>query len=271
MIYQLADALEKIPHLSLHQAVDAHTWLKQTWPEPVRPHTPAWTLVTQGQLSNRDLVALILAIWADNSIKHPPRYLSWLVQRWQTLPEVPPVDQWERWRLLADLPLSEWGKIGRNEWLELAPRDNRALPFGLDAFIDVEEREGKEADLAYKAALPNVVLETEHNGLDERPGEGTLTIRDIWRATLGQLSLQLNRSTYTNWVEGAKAVSYVDGVLTVRARHVMARDLLTQRLNASIEFDCILVGAAADHYFLYSGFPNAGGHCAAGWPIMSGR
>jgi chromosomal replication initiation ATPase DnaA len=47
--------------------------------------------------------------------------------------------------------------------------------------------------------------------------------------------LQLNRSTYVNWVEGAKAVSYADGVLTVRARHIMARDWLAERLNYSIE------------------------------------
>ena len=239
---QLADAFEQTPHVALHQAVDALTWLQQTWPEPVRPHTPAWTTVTNGQIAIRDLVALILAIWADASIKYPPRYLSWLIQRWQILPNTPPVDHWERWQFLADLSLDEWGGRGRQEWLELTSRDNRTLPFGLDAFIEhqessresgeyVLESKEQEGTISVDASIP----EPANNGLDERPGGGALTILDVWRATLGQLRLQLNRSTYTNWVEGTKAVSYADGVLTVRARHVMARDLLAQRLNVSIE------------------------------------
>jgi chromosomal replication initiation ATPase DnaA len=48
---------------------------------------------------------------------------------------------------------------------------------------------------------------------------------------LGELSLQLNRSTYTNWVHGTKALSYADGVLTVRAKHRMAHDWLTRRIE----------------------------------------
>jgi chromosomal replication initiation ATPase DnaA len=73
------------------------------------------------------------------------------------------------------------------------------------------------------------------DGLDERPGDGAFTISDIWIATLGQLSAQLNRSTYVSWVEGAKPVSYADGILTVRARHFMAREWLSKRLNHIIE------------------------------------
>jgi hypothetical protein len=198
-------------------------------------------MATSGQMAPRDLLALILAIWADASIQHPPRYLSWLVQRWQTLPEVPPVDRWDHWRALADMPLIGWMQKGRREWAELAPRDNRALPFGLDALVaefkGEREINGEQPPPQVyepeppppKSALP------EPDGLDERPGGGTLTVRDIWRATLGQLSLQLNRSTYTNWVEGTKPVSYVDGVLTVRARHLMARHILAERLHQSIE------------------------------------
>ena len=83
--------------------------------------------------------------------------------------------------------------------------------------------------------LPIPAAAQAPDGLDEIPGGGSLTVRDLWRATLGQLSVQLNPSTYTNWVEGTKAVSYADGVLTVCARHGVARDLLAQRLNQSIE------------------------------------
>jgi hypothetical protein len=240
LIDQIAEALKRTPDDSLYSAVDIQTWLQQAWPEPVRPHTPAWVLATNGQITPRDLLALILAIWADTSIQHPPRYLSWLVQRWQTLPEAPPVDRWDEWRALADLPLIDWMRKGRREWAELAPRDNRALPFGLDALVaefrsEEDPNTGNPLPQVEAPKPPPKTAPPEPDGLDERPGGGTLTIRDIWRATLGQLSLQLNRSTYTSWVEGTKPVSYADGVLTVRARHIMARDMLAERLHQSIE------------------------------------
>lgn len=53
-------------------------------------------------------------------------------------------------------------------------------------------------------------------GLDEKPG-GTLTIREIWQATLGQLQMQLNRDTYAH-LRDAKAVRFEDGILTVQPR-----------------------------------------------------
>jgi hypothetical protein len=241
IIDQLADSLDQNPATPLYRCADPQVWLRETWPEPVRPHTPAWVLVTGGQVTPRDLVALILAIWVDSSIKHPPRYLSWIIQRWQTQPDTPPVDHWEEWRALADLPIGEWLDKGRAMWIEQAARDNRALPFGLDALAAAAEPdEGLfppiiSTESAVRRPVEPVPAEATPNGLDERPGTGKLTIREIWRATLGQLSLQLNRSTYVNWVEGAKAVSYADGVLTVRARHIMARDWLAERLNYSIE------------------------------------
>ena len=54
-------------------------------------------------------------------------------------------------------------------------------------------------------------------GLDERPGEGSLTVADIWRATTNQLQLQLNKATYT-YIEGALPVRFEDGALYVRTR-----------------------------------------------------
>ena len=241
LIDQLADQLDQNPAMPLYRCADPENWLQETWPEPVRPHTPAWRLVTGGQVTPRDLVALILAIWADSSIKHPPRYLSWIIQRWQTQPDAPPVDHWEEWCALADLPIGEWLGKGRAMWIERAARDNPALPFGLDTLVaegntSVEFPQPVFApDPAVLPPVESAPVETVPNGLDERPGTGKLTIREIWLATLGQLRLQLNRSTYVNWVEGARAVSYADGVLTVRARHIMARDWLAERLNYSIE------------------------------------
>jgi hypothetical protein len=183
------------------------------------------------------MIALMLAIWSDTAIKHPPRYLSWLIQRWQAQPDVDPVDQWRRWQTLAELPIGQWVDQGRREWLELTSRENRALPFGLDALWSTSslQVEVDEIKILRTQAAMTGPPEQAPNGLDARPGDGTTTISDIWRATLSQLSVQINRSTYQDWVEGTEAVSYTNGVLTVQAKHVMARDWLSKQLNQSIE------------------------------------
>jgi hypothetical protein len=245
LIDQIAEKLDNLPETPLYACAITEIWLQQTWLEPIRPHTPAWNAVKTGQISSRDMIALMLAIWADTAIKHPPRYLSWLIQRWQAQPDISPVDHWEQWQALADMPIGQWADRGQREWLELAPRDNRALPFGLGALFGTISP-AKESLLRLAARQADVdefharaqVGHTSHqpsNGLDERPGNGSTTINDIWQATLGQLSAQINRSTYQEWVEGTQAVSYTNGVLTVQAKHVMAREWLSKQLNSSIE------------------------------------
>jgi chromosomal replication initiation ATPase DnaA len=71
--------------------------------------------------------------------------------------------------------------------------------------------------------------------LDEHPGGGRLSVADIWRATLGQLRLQLNQATYQAWVEGAQAIAYHDGALTVQVRTDASREWLATRLAPVIE------------------------------------
>jgi len=72
-------------------------------------------------------------------------------------------------------------------------------------------------------------------GLDERPGGGLLSVKDIWQAEIGQLSLQLNRSTYDTWLQGAEAVRYEDGVLLVRVRHAYAVEWLQKHLQHVVD------------------------------------
>jgi len=57
---------------------------------------------------------------------------------------------------------------------------------------------------------------TQPVGLDEKPG-GTLTVREIWQATLGQLQLQLNRDTFSQ-LKRAQPARFEAGVLTVRSQ-----------------------------------------------------
>lgn len=54
--------------------------------------------------------------------------------------------------------------------------------------------------------------------LDLRPGEGNLTMRDVWRSVTGQLRLQLNKHTFVTYLHGAEPVRYTDGELVIRPR-----------------------------------------------------
>ncbi len=234
---RIAYALEHTPDLPLYRTASARTWLEQAWAEPVRPHTPAWVQVEQGRVAPRDLVALMLGISADPSVQHAPRYLSWVIQRWQALPDAPPVDRWPEWQALAALPVGEWAARGPGIWRRLVAAEYRALPFGLEALLAEYEAERRAEEPAREgAARPAGEAEpVEGAGLDERPGGGNLTIRDIWIAALGELRVVLDPTIFRMWLEGARPLGYEDGVLTVRARHRAARDELTLRFNASLE------------------------------------
>jgi hypothetical protein len=242
LIDQIAEKLEKTPETPLYNCASVYAWMRDPWPDdPIRPYTPAWTLVVNGQVSPRDLVAAILAIWIEPSIKHPSRYLSWLLQRWSMADhKTEPFLHWERCRALAEMPIGKWFKEGYQEWLEIAPRNNRALPFGLDTldgYDDEADAMLPESESEDEANLPPPPPppENEANGLDEHPGSSPFTIREIWFGAQGRLSAQFNGSTYDNWVAGSKLVSYTDGVITIRARHVMAHFWLSERLNPAIE------------------------------------
>lgn len=56
-----------------------------------------------------------------------------------------------------------------------------------------------------------------------------MTLQDAWVATMGQLKLQLNRSSFQTWVKGAEAVDYEDGVLIVQVKNAYARDWMEKR------------------------------------------
>jgi hypothetical protein len=235
---QLAYALQATPQVPLWQAAPATIWLEGVWDTPIPPHTPAWRIVTSKQVTVHELVALILAVWADSTVESPPLYLSWLMKQWLSNPEYPPISHWTRWRALAALPLAQWNTEGRREWLELTDKDNRTLPFGLDILFDVSQTVQQDNDPPVRDIAWYHKRKAEQDaaaGLSQTLGEKALTIRDVWRVALGQLRAQLGTNTYVNWVEGAHPVSFHDGVLTVQARHALARKYLAERYNHTIE------------------------------------
>ena len=237
----LSAAWQKRPDAPLCEVAPPEVWLRDAWATPVQPHSPAWHSVASQSLSPRDLLALMLAVWGDKSVEHPPRYLSWLVQRWQNAPDMPPVSHWERWQGLAQLPLRDWPSVGRSEWRKLATRTPDLLPFGLERLFSGSWAESPEDEPDEPPAPPPGVpaalppTPPPDNGLDICPEGSFLTIGDIWHAVKGQLSLQLNPATYANWIEGAMAISYSEGILTVQASHSYARDQLARQFKEAIE------------------------------------
>jgi chromosomal replication initiator protein len=61
-----------------------------------------------------------------------------------------------------------------------------------------------------------------------------LTPKDAWSATLGQLQLQLNRSTFDTWLKGSEVLAYEDGEFVIRVRHAYAKDWLDKHLKSQI-------------------------------------
>jgi chromosomal replication initiator protein len=59
--------------------------------------------------------------------------------------------------------------------------------------------------------------------------------QDAWRATQGQLRVQLHRATYDTWVRDCEFVSFDEGVFTLRVRNAYIKDWLEKRLYRSIK------------------------------------
>lgn len=234
----LVDAFQRTPQLPLWEAVPVQVWLEKTWAVPIPPHSPAWRIVTSKKISVHDFVALILAVCADGTVQSPPLYLSWLMKQWMSNREYPPVSNWARWLALAALPLGQWNTDGRQEWLELTDKNNRALPLSLDTLFAASQvqqlpEETESRDIAWYRKRK--AEQDAAAGLSQLVGAKALTIREIWRVALGQLRARLGSDTYVNWFEGAYPVSFHDGVLTIKARHSLARKYLAETYNHAIE------------------------------------
>lgn len=57
-----------------------------------------------------------------------------------------------------------------------------------------------------------------------------MNARDAWLATLGQLRVQLNRSTYDTWLRHAELLGYEDGRFVIMVPNAYARDWIERHL-----------------------------------------
>ncbi|MCH7706721.1 MAG: hypothetical protein IIB33_06705, partial [Chloroflexi bacterium] len=55
--------------------------------------------------------------------------------------------------------------------------------------------------------------------------------KKIWETTLGQLQLQVPRSSYDTWLKGTVGLTLEDGQLTVGATSPFAAELLERRMH----------------------------------------
>lgn len=61
-----------------------------------------------------------------------------------------------------------------------------------------------------------------------------MNAQDAWRATLGQLQIQLNRATYDTWLRHADLLAYEDGRFVISVPHAYAKDWIDRHLLSSM-------------------------------------
>ncbi len=57
----------------------------------------------------------------------------------------------------------------------------------------------------------------------------------VWQATLGELQLQLTKSTYDTWLRDTSLISHEDGAFVVGVENAYAKDWLENRLLSTVK------------------------------------
>ncbi|GAB4406734.1 MAG: chromosomal replication initiator protein DnaA [Anaerolineales bacterium] len=83
-----------------------------------------------------------------------------------------------------------------------------------------------------------------------------LTPLEAWQATLGELQLQLAKSTFDAWLKDTTLVAAEDGVFTIGARNSYARDWLDNRMRGLVKRTLTrIVGRQVDVRFIVDAKP----------------
>ncbi|MBN2304220.1 MAG: chromosomal replication initiator protein DnaA [Anaerolineae bacterium] len=62
----------------------------------------------------------------------------------------------------------------------------------------------------------------------------TLSPKEAWQTTLGQLQLHLSKPSFDTWLKGSEVLAYEDGEFAIRVPHAYAKDWLESHLDALI-------------------------------------
>ncbi len=136
---------------------------------------------------------------------------------------------------LALAPLALALRTVEPEALERERRRQAWPDAAAGAPLGAENAPSAPSDDAQGADNGQAMDEAAGDGLDEKPGRGTLTIGDLWQAELGQLRLQLSAGTFDMWLAGCQPRRYADGMLVVRTGHRYGAEWLTKRLKEEVE------------------------------------
>ena len=61
-----------------------------------------------------------------------------------------------------------------------------------------------------------------------------MSAKTIWKATLGELELQMTRATFDTWLKDTRLLGYEEGVFVVGVRNDYAKDWLENRLRETV-------------------------------------
>lgn len=75
----------------------------------------------------------------------------------------------------------------------------------------------------------------KHGGSNEKEVQGKMNSEHAWQATLGQLQMQMPKSSFDTWVRSAELVSYDKDLFTIGVHNAYARDWLESRLASTVQ------------------------------------
>lgn len=78
-----------------------------------------------------------------------------------------------------------------------------------------------------------------------------MNAEQVWQAVLGELQLQLTKSTFDTWVKNTRVLSYEDGTFVIGVHNAYAKDWLENRLLTTIKRTLIgIVGQTVEIKFV---------------------
>jgi chromosomal replication initiator protein len=83
-------------------------------------------------------------------------------------------------------------------------------------------------------------------------------VHALWEAVLGDLQLQMPRSTFDTWLKSTRVVAYEDGLLVIGTQNAFGKDWLENRLKAKIRRTvCSVFGRSVELRFTVNRQPDA--------------
>ncbi len=234
----LERALRQTPELPLYKAAPPQIWLEQGTIEPIKQGTAGWRNTLFGRVPLRDIVALMLALWADSTILSPPRHFSWLTDQHVKTHGNPPATSWPQLRELAAMPIGKWPNEGHTLWLKINTHSIKRLPWGLEEIFHEAIHDGSIEHPLLQHSYTRWQLDYDpyapDDGLSKMLGEGRFNAYGAWMVAMGHLEREVDPADY-EWMAGSEPVYCVQNELFVSVKDQETADVLGGRLYEILE------------------------------------